>query len=153
MRIMIRHVSIILILLLANFALADGLPLVNGRYKTGAVLVFNLTNKQKAVIKHYNECQLSKYKTMNMYTPYIFTLTKNQAEMLKNKKGFAPKNFIVYETYKGFNDAGPHWNLVLRYSENKIEIPLALVINDTEASKAHEEQGWEPKNPCFPQQK
>jgi hypothetical protein len=129
---------------------ADGLPLKKGRYP-GPVVVFSLTAQQTKVIEHYRTCQLERFKTMNMYTPYIFKLTASQAKVLVAKKGFSPKVFEVYETYRGFNDAGPHWNLVLRFSAGQIEVPLDLVIPDKDAKAAHEEQGWEMPNPCFPE--
>jgi len=136
-------------LLISTVAWADGLPLRDGRYP-GAVLVFDLTEAQKKVIDHYRTCQLENFKTMNVYTPYVFALTPSQSNALKAKKGVSPKYFEIYETVRGFNDAGPHWNLVLRFSENQIEIPLDLVVTDKEASAQHDEQGWDRHNPCFP---
>jgi hypothetical protein len=130
-------------------AVADGLPLKDGRYP-GPVLVIALTLEQKQVIAHYRTCQLEQFQTMNEYTPYVFRLTAAQAEELRSKKGFSPDLFEVYETYRGFNDAGPHWNLVLRFSEDEAEVPLDLVVSNTDAKAAHEEQGWKQSNPCFP---
>jgi len=135
---------------LARNAVADGLPLKDGRYP-GPVIVFTLTATQKTVIERYRTCQLERFKTMNVYTPYIFRLTPAQATALAARKGFSPTVFGVYETYRGFNDAGPHWNLVLRFSPDEIEVPLDLVISDKEAKAEHEEQGWETSNPCFPE--
>jgi hypothetical protein len=135
-------------LLISTVAWADGLPLNGGRYP-GAVLIFNLTEAQKKVIDHYRTCQLEN-RTMNIYTPYVFTLTSSQSHVLKAKKGFSPKYFDVYETVRGFNDAGPHWNLVLRFSADQIEIPLDLVVTNKEARAEHNEQGWDRHNPCFP---
>ena len=137
------------IFLISSVAWADGLPLRNGRYPR-AVLVFDLTAAQKQVINHYRTCQLENFRTMNVYTPYIFTLTPNQSRALKAKKGFSPKHFEIYETVRAFNDAGPHWNLALRFSEDQIEIPLDLVLTNKEARMAHNEQGWNRNNPCFP---
>ncbi len=135
--------------LISAVAWADGLPLSDGRYP-GAVLVFNLTEAQKKVIDHYRTCQLENSRTMNIYTPYVFTLSPSQSKAVKAKKGFSPRYFSIYETVRGFNDAGPHWNLVLRFSEDQIEIPLDLVITNEEARAEHNEQGWERHNPCFP---
>lgn len=134
--------------LISTVTWADGLPLRDGRY-LGAVLVFDLTVAQKKVIDHYRTCQLENFRTMNVYTPYVFTLTPRQSEALKAKKGFSPKYFEIYETVRGFNDAGPHWNLVLRFSEDQIEIPLDLVVTNKEARAEHDDQGWERHNPCF----
>ncbi|GEM_PF-5177288 len=133
----------------ASYAYADGLPLMEGRYQ-GAVIVLELTKEQKQVIDHYRVCHLEHYETMNQYTPYIFTLTFQQTGILKASKGFSPEFFIVHETYRGDNDAGPHWNVVLRFSEDKMEIPLDLVLSKKEASKELEMQGWSKTNPCFP---
>jgi hypothetical protein len=130
-------------------ALADGLPLKNGRYE-GPAIVLNLTTEQKAAIDHFRTCHLQQFKTMNQYTPYVFTLTADQAKVLRAKKGFVPRYFQIYETYTGYNDAGPHWNLALRFKEDQIEIPIDLIIPDKEAKKAEGEQGWKSKNPCFP---
>jgi hypothetical protein len=136
-------------LLITTVAWADGLPLSDGRYP-GAVLVFDLTVAQKQAIDHYRTCQLENFRTMNVYTPYVFTLTPRQSRALKAKKGFSPSYFDIYETVRGFNDAGPHWNLVLRFSEDQIEIPLDLVVTNREARAKHNEQGWKRDNPCFP---
>jgi len=136
-------------LIVAPVAHADGLPLKDGRYP-GPVLAFTLTAEQKKVIGLYRTCRLEPPKTTNMYTPYIFKLTRTQSDALFANKGFTPTVFQVYETYRGFNDSGPHWNLVLRFSADQIEVPLDLVIPDSEAQAAHEEQGWVSPNPCVP---
>jgi hypothetical protein len=52
-------------------------------------------------------------------------------------------------TYRGFNDAGPHWNLALRFSDDEIEVPLDILVSDAEAAGYHDEQGWKASNPCF----
>ena len=144
-----RYILFLICLFYAIGVQADGLPLKNGRYP-GQVLIFKLTPEQKQVVHHFRICHLEKFKTMNVYTPYVFTLTPQQAKVLKEKKGFSPHKFEVYETYRGFNDAGPHWNLALRFSENEIEIPLDLVISEKEAREELEIQGWKTPNPCFP---
>lgn len=130
-------------------AKADGLALEHGRYGE-PVLVFDLTAGQKKIIEHFRTCHIERAKEMNIYTPYVFTLTPSQQKAVKAKAGFSPRLFDVYETYRGFNDAGPHWNLALRFSENQIEIPLDLLLPDTDAKRAHAEQGWKTFNPCFP---
>ncbi|TXI77070.1 MAG: hypothetical protein E6Q42_05840 [Dechloromonas sp.] len=129
---------------------ADGLPLEDGRYAGGPVLVFQLTEAQKASIEHFRTCHLDNFRTMNVYTPYVFTLTASQSEALMARTGFSPLRFEVYETYRGFNEAGPHWNLALRFSENEIEVPLNLLRTDQEAAAEHRMQGWKTSNPCFP---
>ena len=55
-------------------AWADGLPIENGRY-VGPVLVLSLTDAQKQVIAQFRACHVEHFKTMNVYTPYIFQLT------------------------------------------------------------------------------
>ena len=142
-----KRLLIALILALPLVAWADGLPLVNGRYP-GEVLDFSLTKEQKKVIDHYRVCQLEG--GLNMYTPYVLSLTPAQAARVRKRVGFAPKRFEVFETVRGFNDAGPFWNLALRYSEDRMEIPVDLLLNDRDAREAHNVQGWERKNPCFP---
>jgi hypothetical protein len=132
-------------------ALADGLPLVDGRYP-GAVLVFKLTTAQKEVIQHYRTCQLEQSMEMNVFTPYVFSLSRQQAAELRGKVGYAPSRFAVFETVSGFNDAGPFWNLALRFSNEEIEIPLGLLLPDKKAEVAHAAQGWKLDNPCFPKQ-
>jgi hypothetical protein len=147
---MVRHLLFSSALFLTSAtAVADGVQLKNGRYD-GPVMTFDLTKKQKAVIDHFRACHLERFKTMNEYTPYVFMLTREQAKTLKAKSGFAPRYFNVYETYTGYNDAGPHWNLVLRFSENQIEVPLDLLVSNREAMQAQKAQGWKPTNPCFP---
>ena len=130
-------------------AKADGIDLVNGRYN-GDTLVFKLTAVQKKTIDHFRACHLENFKTMNVYTPFVFALTSSQARLLKAKKGFSPSYFEVYETYIGDNDAGSNWNLVLRFSDSEIEVPLDLLLNDKKAKAEVDMQGWKPLNPCFP---
>jgi len=134
---------------LTTAAHADGLPLTDGRYD-GPSLILKLTQQQKRVIDHFRTCHLENFKTMNQYTPYIFKLTPNQEMRLRAKVGFSPSSFAVYETYRGDNDAGPHWNLALRFSEDQIEIPLDIVVSNGKANEEHAMQGWKNNNPCFP---
>jgi hypothetical protein len=145
-----KSVMVGLVVLLANFAAwAEGLPLENGRY-VDRVIVLTLTEKQKMDIAHFRACHIKHFKTMNVYTPYVFTLTRAQANQLAKKKGFSPKAFWVLETFRGDNDAGPFWNVALRFSESNIEIPLDLVLSDKAALKEVAMQGWQSPNPCFP---
>ena len=137
------------VLICVQLAFAGGIPLQNGRY-VGPVVEFKLTDSQKQVIDRYRTCQLERSNTMNVYTPYVFALTPSQAALLRGRAGFSPSQFQVYETVRHFNDAGPHWNLVLRYSEDRMEVPLKLLLPEKEASAAHDQQGWRRANPCFP---
>ena len=139
----------IAVLVATPIAFGDGLPLKNGRYR-GPVIVFKLTETQKALIDQYRTCQLEQSQTMNIYTPYVFTLTSSQAASIRRKVGYAPAQFQIYETVRGFNDAGPHWNLALRYSDESIEIPLDLLLPEKAAKEAQDMQGWKRTNPCFP---
>ena len=139
-----------LLALLAPVALADGLPLKNGRYP-GKVLRFELSDSQRARIERFRTCHQDHAATMNWYTPYVFELTTDQEEKVRKTVGFAPSRFLVYETYRGYNDAGPHWNLALRISDVEIEVPIKLLLSDSKAAQAHKTQGWKPENPCFPE--
>jgi hypothetical protein len=143
-------ILILAALLGAQVVVADGLPLKSGRYP-GRVVDLKLTEQQKKVIEHYQTCQLERSDTMNIYTPYVFTLTSSQAAEVIKKMGYAPKRLQVYETMRGVNDSGPHWNLALRYSKDRIEIPLKLLLREKEAFAAHQEQGWRDETPCFPE--
>jgi hypothetical protein len=127
---------------------ADGLPLRNGRFE-GQVLVFKLTDDQKTRIEAYRTCHLGDLARMNEYTPYIFALSKEQASTVRKRVGYAPKWFQVYETVRGYNDGGPHWNMALRFSESEFEVPLKLLLPDSSAKKALTVIGWKPENPCF----
>ena len=140
----------LMVSVLAADVLADGLPLKAGRYP-GAVLEIRLSDEQKDRIDHFRTCHLANFRTMNIYTPYVIRLTDEQARVVREHAGFSPRWFEVYETYGGFNEAGPHWNLLLRFSEDKAEIPLDLLVQDDEAKAAHEVQGWKVSNPCFPE--
>jgi hypothetical protein len=137
-------------LVMTGTAWADGVPLKDGRY-IGPVMVFTLTPEQKQVINQFRTCHLENFKTMNEYTPYVLRLTPSQSKELKTKVGFAPRVFEAFETYRGFSDAGPHWNLALRFSEDQIEVPLDLLLSDSKAKRSHAEQGWKTTNPCFPE--
>ncbi|MCW5650245.1 MAG: hypothetical protein KIS62_10900 [Ramlibacter sp.] len=135
--------------LISMHAVADGLPLVNGRYP-GPVVVFELSSAQRIAIEHFRSCHLENFQRMNVYTPYVFELEGSQSAELKRRVGFSPRYFDVYQTYKGFNDAGPHWNLALQFAEDKIEIPLDLLLTERRAKRAQSVQRWKVTNPCFP---
>ena len=131
-------------LIVPTFALADGLPLTNGRYVQGRTTVFDLTPDQTALI----DC-IRKRHTDNTKTPYVFRLTSKQSAKLKREAGLSPARFQVYETWRGFNDAGPHWNLAVRFNETQIEVPHDLLLSNRKAEHAEfEVQGWTP-NPSF----
>jgi hypothetical protein len=136
--------SLLTTALFTTQAVADGLPLSNGRYVQGRVSVFTLTAEQRAFI----ECVRTTH-TDNSKTPYVFRLTASQATQLRHEAGLSPARFEVYETYRGNNDAGPHWNLALRFSESQIEVPHKLLLNEAKANEAEfKVQGWKP-NPSI----
>lgn len=117
---------------------ADGLPLTGGRIRHGQGTVFTLTPEQERFIACAREHQIDNYST-----PYVFRLTYEQAGQLRKEAGVSPTRFQVYETYRGENDTGPHWNLALRFSEHQIEIPHKLLLSDPEARQAEFEViGW-----------
>jgi len=125
-------------------ALADGLSLVDGRYPHGKVTVLTLTAEQEQFIACVRERH-----TDNAKTPYVFRLNASQAAQLKREARLSPTRFQVYETYRGFNDAGPHWNIALRFSEHQIEVPHKLLLPNRKAEHAEfKVQGWEP-NPSI----
>jgi len=125
-------------------AFADGLPLVDGRYPSGKVTVLTLTADQERFIVCVRE-----HHTDSAKTPYVFRLSPSQSAQLRREAGLSPARFEVYETYRGFNDAGPHWNLALRFSEHQIEIPHDLLLSNREAEDAEfNVQGWAP-NPSI----
>lgn len=140
------------LLLFSASVKADGLPVEHGRY-AGKVLVFRLTAVQKRVIAHYRSCQLEHFKIMNVYTPYVFDLSTSQHLALKKATGLAPGYFAMIETLRGDDDAGPFWNMALRFSENEFEIPTDLVINERDSLATQITQGWQQHNPCFPRRR
>ena len=144
------YLLLLTLLLISERTLSDGLPLDEGRYTAGKVVVLTLTSAQKRTIDHFRTCHLEQSRTMNSFTPYVFSLTEQQSDFLKTERGFTPSAFAVYETHRGHNDSGPHWNIVLRFSENEIEIPIDLLLDTEESTQAHETQGWDKNNPCFP---
>ena len=83
-----------LLLLPTTAVMADGLPIKHGRY-AGKVLVFRLTAEQKRVIAHYRSCQLEHFRTMNVYTPYVFELSHTQHQALKKTTRLTPRYFAV----------------------------------------------------------
>lgn len=130
-------------LVLSLCAQADDLPLVDGRYPEGKVSIFKLTAQQKQLIEYFRTLH------DNSKTPYIFELTRKQAVQLKKEAGLSPARFEVYETYLGYNEAGPHWNLALRFNEDEIEIPHKLLLSNKEARNyEYKVMGWQP-NPSF----
>ena len=134
---------------LSSAVWADGITLSDGRYR-GPAMVFKLTQVQKGVIEHFRTCHEAHFRTMNQYTPYVFRLTPDQAEAVKEKEGFAPGLFAVLETYRGRNDP-LQWNVVLRFSEDEFEVPMDMLFTDAQARKANEQvTGWNTNNPCFP---
>ena len=140
----------IALLLVVGVTHADALRLENGRYP-GPVMTFNLTEAQKKVLDRYRDCQVEHPNTMNVYTPFIFRLTASQAKALVAKKGFSPRVFAVYETYREFNDVDRHSNLMLRFSEEEFEVPLDLVVPSSAARAVDEAHGRDAFNPCFPE--
>jgi hypothetical protein len=146
---MFRPLCFVVAISLVAQARAEKLPLRDGRY-VGEVAVFSLTAAQKGRIEKFRECHLAHASTMNIYTPYVFKLTSSQSKSIKRLVGYSPKYFQIYETFLGFNDAGPHWNIALRFSETQIEIPVALLLSATQAEAEFKEQGWSSVNPCFP---
>jgi hypothetical protein len=142
----------LMLCLIASRAVADGLTIKDGRY-VGPVVVFDLTASQKNAVEHFRTCHVDHFQTMNTYTPYVFRLTPKQSATLRRRVGFSPTAFQILETYRGENDAGPFWNVVLRFSESQIEIPVDLILPNKEAVAAHRTQGWSPINPCFPRLK
>jgi hypothetical protein len=153
----IRFSSRVYLMVLATLfvtcaARADGLKLDHGRY-VGPVLVLDLSEGQKSVIERYRSCVVHNPNPTietNEFTPYVLALTIDQKRVIKAKKGFAPRYFEVFETFRGENDAGPFWNVALRFSEDKIEVPLDLLVTERESRLAQKEQGWKSNNPCFP---
>ena len=146
---MIRTIIAFTCVMLSAAALADGIPLREGRY-SGPATVFKLTQEQKQVIEHFRTCYEASFRSMNQYTPYVFRLTPKQAAAIKAKKGFSPSSFVVLETYRGHNEF-LQWNVALRFSEDEFEIPMDMLFTDEEARKANEEvTGWKTNNPCFP---
>ena len=93
------------VLFAANLALADGLALENGRFR-GPVLQLELNAEQTKIIDQFRTCHVDHSDTMNAHTPYVFALAPAQARAVRRRAGFAPHLFAVYETYRGFNDAG-----------------------------------------------
>lgn len=137
-----RRACLFAALAVPTFAFADGLPLTNGRYAQGRTTVLELTADQRALI----DCIRERY-TDNTKTPYVFRLTPKQAAKLEREAGLSPARFQVYETWRGFNDAGPHWNLVLRFNESQIEVPHELLLPNRKAEHAEfEVQGWSPNS-------
>ena len=136
-------------MLVAEPASADGIALRDGRY-VRATLVFQLSDSQRAAIAKYRACHWARLAEMNQFSPHVFELTQEQAAELKRRVGFAPSRFQVFETFRGDNDGGPHWNLALRFNDAHFEVPLDLLLRDRDATKARRELGWKPTNPCFP---
>ena len=145
-----RLLICLIALTLPGVVRADGVPLKNGRY-AGNSLTFSLTPEQRATADRFRTCHLAHFREMNVYTPYVFRLSPEQAQAVRRAVGFAPSRLDLYETYRGFNDSGPHWNLALRYSADRFEVPLDLLLKDQAASAAEREQGWQHTNPCFPE--
>ncbi|SEA49039.1 hypothetical protein SAMN05660964_01711 [Thiothrix caldifontis] len=135
--------------LLAQGAIADGLPLTKGHYADGEVLTLTLDEGQKGFIENLRNCHLEgEWETLNE-----FHLTAEQEQRLKQKAGFSPAAFQLYETYRGDKDVADYsyayWNSVLRVSEDEIEIPLKLLTSDTQAQADHDKRGWKKPPPCL----
>ena len=137
-------------LLAAGTAFADGIPLRDGRYAKASI-AFTLSVAQRKTIAHFRSCHWDRLAQMNEFSPHVFELTPDQAKKLKRRVGFAPRRFQVFETFRGDNDGGPHWNVALRFNDDQFEVPLDLLLQDSKAVEASRTLGWKSNNPCFPQ--
>ena len=122
------RVLVLLLLLTPLPALADGWKFINGRFPEGEVTVFKLTTAQKARLELIRRCH-----TDNTKTPYLFTLTPQQALVLKREVGFSPELFAVFESFRGDTGVDIEINVINRFSEDAFEIPHNLLTRDHEA--------------------
>jgi hypothetical protein len=123
---------LLLLLLSPAPALADGWTFINGRFPEGKVTVFKLTTAQKARLDLIRRCH-----TDNTKTPFLFTLTPQQAVALKREVGFSPDRFVAFESYRGDVAVDIEINVINRFSDNEFEIPHNLLTRD------HEARDWE----------
>lgn len=144
------------LILLTQASLADRspLPLKNGRYAGSKVLTLKLDEEQKVLLQNLRNCHVeSSWEDLNENAPYLFHLNSSQIEQLQKQAVHIPAAFQVYETYLDDKDVANYsyhyWNTVLRFSEDKIEIPLDLLTTDTKAQADHDKHGWKKTHPCF----
>ena len=113
-------------------AFADGWLFTNGRFPLGKVTVFKLTETQKAYIDLVHRCQKD-----NTRTPYLFTLTREHSDILRQEVGFSPDRFAVFESYRGDKGVDLEVNVINRFSEDEFEIPHKLL------TRSHAAHNWE----------
>jgi hypothetical protein len=115
----------LLVFITSLSALADGLPLKDGRY-SGEVIIIELTPEQQATILQH-------------YKPYgLLKLTKKQREYIANttKMSAAPTSVMVVRPADTVGDCTCGLsNLGLIFKDNSIEIPLRYLLSDAEAER------------------
>jgi hypothetical protein len=117
---------LISILTLATMVFADSLPIENGRYSGGPVIIINLTVKQQKNIK-------TNYKPYNK-----MALTKSQQAQIVNKAKIkeSPTRLIIVrpEDTQGDCTCGLA-NIGLIIKEDLVEIPTRYLATDKEAKE------------------
>ncbi len=123
---------------------ADGWRFANGRFPQGKATVLKLTEAQKAFLDLVRRCHQD-----NARTPYMFTLTPQQAAVLRREAGFSPDRFAVFESYRGDEGVDLEYNVINRFSESEFEVPHNLLAANSTAHKWEKKvMGWAP-NPLL----
>ncbi|GAB2492291.1 hypothetical protein GCM10027084_01020 [Pseudoxanthomonas sangjuensis] len=120
-------------------ASADGRVFSDGRFP-GKTTSFELAPEQKRFIDYVHRCHKD-----NARTPYLFHLTPQQAAVLEKETGKAPQRFAIFDSTTG-DESGVDVpvNVIVRYSEDRFEVPHELLASDADA-KGYEVEvaGWE----------
>jgi hypothetical protein len=109
-----------------SIILADSLPIKNGRYNGGPVLIMKLTKDQIHMIK-------------NRYSPYqMMVLTINQQKFIGRKAPMKnpPSKIIIARAEDTVNDCTCGlYNIGLILKDNTVEIPKNYLATDEEAEE------------------
>ena len=123
-----RIISCVFIICLFTVAsaFADGLPIKNGRYSGGSVIVIKLTAKQQKIIK-------------SSYKPYMeIKITKKQQAYIAKEAHMTepPTKIILARPVDTEHDCTCGLaNVGLIFKEGSVEIPIEYLTSDKEAEE------------------
>jgi len=114
----------LVVLGLAVVALADGMPIEDGRF-VGAVTVLGLTVDQRQAFETGRSLRLS---------------ASQRQRIEADSGGPSPSELLVYFTSRGENDCTCGiYNVALRFDEEHVEVPHEYLVDDAEAARRRAE--------------
>lgn len=118
-------VAVVIVLLCASAARADGLRFVNGRLDEGPVTVLKLSPDQLLQVR----------------TKRVVVLTEKQQGALRKQAGVGPTVLSVYSTKAAAAgiDSCFEYNMAVWFDAGSIEVPHRLLVSDDQAAAKAED--------------